>query len=195
MLRHLINWGCVFLITFVILGCNNQKIKEETVILPEPVSDVQIQKEDVKKVINSQTADVKQQEGETKQQENQEKISPLIPQEPEIEEIKWYKSFEEGLKAAKEEKKPLMVDFEADWCIWCKRLDETTYKNSQVIALSKKFIPVKVNCDTDKDTAHKYKVTGLPTIIFMNTEGQEIHRVIGYRGPEDFVLEMKRVEM
>lgn len=193
MLKHSIKWVCIFLITFAILGCNNRKIKEESNdVVPKSIA--QIQKGDVKEVISEQTADVKQQEGETKPQENQEKISILIPPQPEIKEIKWYNSFEEGLKAAKEEKKSLMVDFEADWCIWCKRLDETTYKDSQVITLSKKFIPVKVNCDTDQTTTRKYEVTGFPTIIFMNSEGQIIHQVTGYRGPEDFVLEMEKVE-
>jgi len=107
--------------------------------------------------------------------------------------IKWYKSFEKGLTMAKRKQKPLLVDFEADWCIWCKRLDATTYKAPQVIALSKKFICVKVNYDVDSALAQKYGVRGLPTIIFMNSEGKVIHRVVGYRGPEDFAAEMQKV--
>jgi thiol:disulfide interchange protein len=115
----------------------------------------------------------------------------LIQQD--IEEIKWYDSFEDGLEIAKKERKPLMVDFEAEWCIWCKRLDETTYKDQQIITLSKKFIPVKVNCDKDIDTARRYGVRGLPTIIFMNSEGEIIHQIVGYRGPKEFAIEMKKV--
>ncbi|MFH1562700.1 MAG: thioredoxin family protein [Nitrospirota bacterium] len=122
--------------------------------------------------------------------------NPSIQQEPmenETKEIKWYFSFEEGLKASKEEGKPLMVDFEASWCGWCKKLDETTYKDTQVIALSKKFIPVKVDCDTDRVTPQKYGVRGLPTIIFMDSAGQILHQIVGYRGAEGFALEMKKV--
>ncbi|MEW6620409.1 MAG: thioredoxin family protein [bacterium] len=110
----------------------------------------------------------------------------------ERQEIKWYHSFEKGLKMAKKKNKPLMVDFEAKWCIWCKRLDATTYKNPEVIALSKKFIPVKIDCEVDKTTPNQYAVRGLPTIIFMDTDSQVIHQVVGYRGPKDFITEMKK---
>jgi len=119
--------------------------------------------------------------------------TPLLDVKKKPRQITWYKSFEKGLTVAKREQKPLLVDFEANWCIWCKRLDSTTYKAPQVITLSKRFICVKVNCDVDSVTAQRYGVLGLPTIIFMNSEGKVIHQVIGYRGPEDFASEMQKV--
>lgn len=164
----------IFLIPVIILGCNNRGIED---VIPEP----EIQKMDFKE--------------KTSQQETlpQGKHTPIMPQKHKIEEINWYNSFEEGVKAAKEKKKPLMVDFEAEWCIWCKRLDETTYIHPQIIALAKKFIPVKVNCDKDLTTPRKYGVKGLPTIIFMTSEGEVIHQIIGYRTPQEFAIEMKKV--
>ena len=40
---------------------------------------------------------------------------------------------------AKKEGKPLLVDFEADWCVWCKRVDYYTYGDADSRAL---------NCDS-----------------------------------------------
>ena len=34
---------------------------------------------------------------------------------------------------AAKEGKPLLVDFEADWCVWCKRLDYHTYPDAGVV--------------------------------------------------------------
>lgn len=106
--------------------------------------------------------------------------------------IEWYYSFEDGLKTAQKENKPLMVDFTAEWCGWCKKLDTITYQQADVLAFSKNFISVKVDCDKEPAISHKYEVRGLPTIVFMSPEGQKIHQVVGYRRPEDFLLEMKK---
>jgi thioredoxin-like negative regulator of GroEL len=86
-----------------------------------------------------------------------------------------------------------MVDFTASWCYWCRRLDETTYKNKEVISLAEKFISAKVDCDKEYTIAQKYKIRGLPTILFMDADGQVLHSVVGYRSPEDFLIEMKKV--
>ena len=108
-------------------------------------------------------------------------------------EIQWVYSLSKGLELAKKGKKPLMVDFYADWCGWCKKLDKDTYSNSELIKLSTKFISVKVNTDKDFQDARKYKVRGLPTIIFLKSDGEIINKVIGYRDKEYFIKIMKEV--
>jgi thiol:disulfide interchange protein len=105
-------------------------------------------------------------------------------------EIAWGHSLADGLKQAAEQKKPLMVDFYTDWCGWCKRLDEETYRDSKVVAKAKEFVAVKVNAEQDSDSAAKYSVDGFPTIVFLNSSGKEIHRVAGFAPPSDFLKQM-----
>jgi thiol-disulfide isomerase/thioredoxin len=47
------------------------------------------------------------------------------------------------------EGKPLLVDFEADWCVWCKRLDWIIYPDAQVADRLARFTAVKVNVELD----------------------------------------------
>jgi thiol:disulfide interchange protein DsbD len=48
---------------------------------------------------------------------------------------------------AEEQNKPVMIDFGADQCGACKKLDEETFTDGRVIELSKNFVCIKVNTD------------------------------------------------
>lgn len=101
--------------------------------------------------------------------------------------IKWMYSLPEGLKAARKSSKLLMVDFYADWCGWCKKLDRETYTDREVIKLSNDFICVKVNTDKNPEASQQYRVSGLPTIVFLNSNGEIIENVVGYRESSDYI--------
>jgi thiol:disulfide interchange protein len=105
-------------------------------------------------------------------------------------EVTWLTSYDEAITAAKKNKQPVMIDFYADWCGWCKRLDSDTYVHKDVVMLAQDFVSLKLDADAEKDLSSRYKVVGLPTILFIDAGGNEIHRVVGYRPPEDFVKEM-----
>lgn len=111
----------------------------------------------------------------------------------EIEQIQWIYSLSDGLKLAQEKNKLLMVYFYANWCSQCKKLDRDTYIDPEVIKLSYDFISVKVNTDENPDDTKTYKVIGPPTIVFLNSKGEIIEKVIGYRESKDLISIMKKV--
>jgi len=104
--------------------------------------------------------------------------------------IKWEKNFEEALKKAKKAGKPIIVDFWADWCGWCHRLDRTTYADPWVARKAQDFVAVKVNTEGSRkelDVALKYHVASrLPTIVFLSPEGRQVGRLNGFQGPGQF---------
>jgi len=68
-----------------------------------------------------------------------------------------------------------MVDFYADWCSPCKQLAPI------VEALAKenpKLKVCKLDIDENRDIYIRYKVRGIPTLIFFR-EGKEVDRIIG----------------
>ena len=102
--------------------------------------------------------------------------------------IKWEKSFEDALKKARKVGRPMIVDFWADWCGWCHRLDRTTYVDPTVVRMSQEFVAVKVDTEGSRkemDVAYRYHVSNLPTILFLSPEGRQLLRV-AFQGPGQF---------
>ena len=106
--------------------------------------------------------------------------------------IEWSYNFDKAAKEAKKQAKPMMVDFYTDWCGWCKRLDRDVYTKDNVVALSKQFVCIKLNPEKDQENGKKFSVEGFPTIVFTNSEGKEIHRIVGYKPADKFAAEMKK---
>ena len=103
--------------------------------------------------------------------------------------IQWEKKFDEALKKAKRAGKPLVVDFWAEWCGWCHRLDRTTYADPAVIRRAQEFVAVKVNTEGSRrelEVSAKYGVRSLPTILFLSPQGRQLFRVNGFQGPGQF---------
>lgn len=108
--------------------------------------------------------------------------------------VRWERNFERALKKAQAEGKPLMIDFWADWCGWCHRLDETTYRDPEVVRLAAGFVPVKVNAEgskADVGVALRYGVAQLPTIAFVSPSGRAILKLQGFQGPGQFPKTME----
>lgn len=107
-------------------------------------------------------------------------------------EIAWASSFEAGMKQAKEKGLPVMIDVYTDWCTWCTKLDKEVYTEDNVVALSKKFVCIKLDPEKDTKNGAKYKVEGFPTILFTDSAGKQIHEVVGYLPADKFAAEMKK---
>ena len=105
-------------------------------------------------------------------------------------ELKWFLTYDEAMEEAKEKNRPVLIDFYTDWCSWCKQLDRTTYSDPAVVRKGEEFVSLKIDADDQRPLAARYKVGAFPTILFINPEGIEIHRVVGFRPPEDFLKEM-----
>ena len=111
--------------------------------------------------------------------------------------IRFEHAFDQALKKAAAQNKPVMVDFWADWCGWCHRLDKTTYVDPTVVKLAQDFVAVKVDTEgkvSDVEVANRYDVTSLPTILFVTPGGRQVLRVNGFQGPGKFPRTLERAK-
>ncbi len=93
--------------------------------------------------------------------------------------------------------KLVLLDFETDWCVWCDRLDTDTYTDERVIDFAKQNL-ISKKIDAEKDSGpeqkKKYRVRGYPTILLLDTDGNEVDRIVGYRPPDEFLNELNRIK-
>ena len=105
--------------------------------------------------------------------------------------IEWNFDWATAQDSAKSQEKPLLIDFHADWCSWCYRMDEDTYSDPEVAELAKQFICVKIDTDNQPEVAKQYRIRGLPTTMFLSSEAKEIDIIPGYLPPEELLKKMK----
>ena len=110
------------------------------------------------------------------------------------ENINWLFSEEEGIRQAKAENKTAMIDFWASWCAACMEFEKITYADPEVIRESRKFVNIKIDCTNtnDPDTKRlwsKYGIVGLPTIVFIDKDGNIVKdkTVTGFVNAQEFL--------
>ena len=90
--------------------------------------------------------------------------------------ITWISDLDAGLKTAKDEGRPIVMDFWAVWCGPCSAFAPIFEKLQQEYYHD--FIFAKVNVDENPKTPAKYGVRGIPTLILFN-QGKEVDKVVG----------------
>ncbi len=104
--------------------------------------------------------------------------------------IFWQHDLEAALAEAAKTDKPVFVDFRADWCSVCKDLELNVFPHPQVKPLLQRMIAVKIDATEPDDKINvllqRYGIIGLPTLLFIAPDGNEIKnlRVVGYISPD-----------
>ncbi len=93
-------------------------------------------------------------------------------------------------KLSQTQNKIIFVDFQASWCKPCKLMEQTVFKNDTIGRFyNQNFINLSFNTDSSdgKAISKKYGVTFLPTFLFLDANGNLLHRSFGGRNVSDFL--------
>ncbi len=115
-----------------------------------------------------------------------------------VSQLPWQKYSDELLEKALAEKKPILIDFWADWCGACHELEERTFPDARIQAAGLKFALLKVDATEDSPELgklkQKYGVLGLPTMIFYDPTGKVRSEltVTGFEDADSFIQKMNK---
>lgn len=118
-------------------------------------------------------------------------------------EVKWM-SFDSALITAKKLDKKIIVGVYTTWCGWCKRMDKEVFNDQRISGyLNENYVTVKLNAEsntkvtykgktgTEQTLARSFGVTGYPTTLFFEADGQLITSLSGYFSADKFLPILK----
>jgi len=100
---------------------------------------------------------------------------------------------DETLTQAQKESKPVVLDFFAEWCAPCQRMEKTTFKDEVVRALLERCVFVRVDTDKHPEIAKRMAVEGLPDIRFALPDGRVIKQLRSFQDPESFSSQLEEL--
>ena len=123
-------------------------------------------------------------------------IYALIPKdklEPE-----WKQFSIENYEASLQNNERMVIDFYADWCIPCKELDALTFSDKRVMKDFYRFTVYKVDMtktnEVNEQLRKRFNVIGMPTVLIIDSKGNETKRLTGFVNADEFLLYIKDIE-
>ncbi len=122
-------------------------------------------------------------------------VYAFIPEERNS--VNW-KPYSEGVIPEKINTSGVIIDFYADWCIPCKELDAYTFSDPKVIEESKNFFTFKADMTKSlsnevESLRNKYKIVGVPTVLILDSNGNEVKRITGFVNADEFYKIIKEI--
>lgn len=104
-----------------------------------------------------------------------------------------------AITLAKKDHKKVLIDFMADWCTYCKKMDKEVFPDQQVQKLlGRYFYTVRIDVEskdqvtfrgktyTKAEFAQAFGISGLPTYVFIDSDGGYIANQPGYMPAHTF---------
>jgi thioredoxin-like negative regulator of GroEL len=109
-------------------------------------------------------------------------------------EVKWRSDYNAARREAQDKGKPLVIDFGTEHCLWCKRLDATTFHDAAVVkAMNTGFVPLRIDAEKEASLANILRIQNYPTIVIAGPDGKILVTREGYLEADRFMEQLQRV--
>lgn len=107
--------------------------------------------------------------------------------------IRWHTDPQAALAEARERRKPIVYDFGTADCVWCRRLDETTFRDPAVLRIvAERFVMAKIDAEHHMQWVQSLGIRSYPTLMFASPDGKWLGRHEGYVEADRFRQQLDR---
>ncbi len=104
--------------------------------------------------------------------------------------IAWQASWAKTEALAGQKRKPILLYFGATWCGPCHKLEKETLSQTSVIRASRRWVPFHSDLDQEDDLVARFSVETPPTLLFLDTDGRVLDKVVGFYSAAELVAKM-----
>ncbi len=104
-----------------------------------------------------------------------------------------FKVLDDALAQARRENKPLLIDFYAEWCLPCQRMEKETFADVKVKELLQSIVLLKIDTDKEPILSERFGVVGLPDFRLMSSNGEEFRRLRGFQTVDKFLKDLEEL--
>ena len=112
--------------------------------------------------------------------------------------LSWINNEQAALTAAREQKKPLLVDFGAEWCLPCKEMEKKTFSDPRIRQELSRYVLLRIDCtdSTDENQAlqDKYNSNTLPSVILFGSDGKQAFKFSEFTSPDKMLPILQRTQ-
>jgi thiol:disulfide interchange protein len=105
---------------------------------------------------------------------------PELPDRLGDAEIAWDTDVARVLHESPGRSHPILIEVGAVWCGPCRLMHKTTFRDPEIVGAASSYATASIDVDHQQALARRFGVHHLPTLLFLDGNGEEIVRIAGY---------------
>ncbi|MBG7601351.1 MAG: protein-disulfide reductase DsbD [Gammaproteobacteria bacterium] len=126
---------------------------------------------------------------------NSDPLQPLTSVEKvHFKQVTTVNELQRELQQAKKQGRGVMVDFYADWCVYCKTMEKIVFPDPRVQKSMQGLLLLQADVTSNQELLTHFGLTAPPTILFFSRDGEEMcdYRLVGDVTVPQLVEQLKR---